>query len=577
MQKKNTLVYLLRPYTIPIVIGFFGALAFSGLAILPPLLMRNLVDKVVMPGDWSKLPFVASCIILLPIVSALLRFINVNLIVQTSYRFMGLLRRKLFEKILSLSPRYFSHTSSGTISGRLMDDVNVLQRLLTANTIQMFVDALVFIAALVIAFVISWQLALVLALIILLYVLTFMVFSTKIKNATQEYRRHYDGISGRLLETLSGVKQVRIYNREEHETQRFLSSMEEGLDHALEGSLNMIQQDIICSAVSAAGVLAIMFYGSILVLLGKLTCGDLLAMNTFVWMTINPASNFASMAGQLQETFVSVRRIKDLFNEQADICSEPGALKIPPREGAIRFDNVRFSYVPGVPLYDKLGFSIPAGTSVALVGPTGCGKTTLVSLLMRYWDIEEGAIYLDDVNIRSLHVRTLRTLFGVVPQTPFVFEGTLRENIVYGRPTVTTQQVLEAAANAELNRLIERLPDGIDTVLGSYGIKLSVGEKQRVSIARAIVTDPLILIMDEATSALDSESEELIQIALAKILKTRTSIVIAHRLTTITSADQILVIDKGAIVEQGNHEQLVQNLSGLYSRFYNELAGGKAV
>jgi ATP-binding cassette subfamily B protein len=263
-----------------------------------------------------------------------------------------------------------------------------------------------------------------------------------------------------------------------------------------------------------------------------------------------------------------------MIAEKPEISSAPDAPEFVPREGRVEFKDVTFSYAPDVPLYRGLSLSVEPGMTVALVGQTGCGKTTFTSLLMRYWDIQDGAILIDGQNIKEVQLESLRRQFGVVLQAPVIFDGTVRENIAYGLPSSTSDdRIIEAAKAAEIYSSIMRLPEGLDTMVGTEGVKLSVGEKQRLSIARAIIKDPLILIMDEATSSLDSESEALIQKALDTVLKGRTSFVVAHRLSTITNADMIVVMDKGAIIEKGRHDELMEIDGGHYRKLYEELRG----
>jgi ATP-binding cassette subfamily B protein len=237
----------------------------------------------------------------------------------------------------------------------------------------------------------------------------------------------------------------------------------------------------------------------------------------------------------------------------------------------VEFRDVHFAYTPEQPLYSGLSLKVEPGSTVALVGPTGCGKSSFVSLLMRLWDVQKGAILIDGVDIRTVELGSLRRLFGVVLQDPLLFDGTLAANIAYGRPGATREEIEKAARSAEIYEKAAQLPDGFDTVIGSRGVKLSVGEKQRVSIARAILTDPVILIMDEATSALDSESERLIQKSLARVLEGRTSFIIAHRLSTVTEADMIVVMEDGAIIETGTHEELVAREDSVYRRYHRTL------
>jgi ABC-type multidrug transport system fused ATPase/permease subunit len=310
-----------------------------------------------------------------------------------------------------------------------------------------------------------------------------------------------------------------------------------------------------------------------MVLHGRISYGDYLAIMAYVWMSIDPVTRLTNMAGQLAETMVSVRRIAELLSEEPEITSPARPVRLARVSGRVEFTDVHFAYEAESPLYRGLSLTVEAGATVALVGPTGCGKSTLVSLLMRHWDVQKGRILIDGVDVRERDLRELRGQFGVVLQDPVVFDGTLAYNIAYGAPHATAAEIERAARTAEIHELAMSLPDGFDTLIGSEGVKLSVGEKQRVSIARAILKDPAILIMDEATSALDSHSEALIQRALERVLKDRTAFVIAHRLSTITSADMIVVMDKGAIVEQGTHAELMRIEGGLYERLYRELLG----
>jgi ATP-binding cassette subfamily B protein len=329
----------------------------------------------------------------------------------------------------------------------------------------------------------------------------------------------------------------------------------------------------VCTFIAGFGSAAVTILGLFRVLEGTLQYGDVFAVNQFVWMALNPAIRITNMAGQLTETFVSVRRVLEVLDEVPSVSPNLDEPAIKAGEGRVEFDKVDFAYVPSAPLYRGLSLTVPAGSTVALVGHTGCGKTTLTTLLMRHWDIQGGEIRIDGQNIAKVNLRSLRRQFGVVLQDPVVFDGTLFENIAYGEPDADEQAVLEAAQAAELGSLLERLPDGLLTEVGTHGIKLSVGEKQRISIARAIVRDPLILIMDEATSSLDSESEALIQRALERVLTGRTSFVVAHRLSTIVGADAIVVMDSGRIVEKGRHEELMQIENGSYRKLYEELRG----
>jgi len=575
MQSFRTFLSYVKPYRRQVVFIFIATICFTGLNLVPPLLIRFLANRVIVPGNWHLLPWMAGAIAMVPITSAGIRFANAWLIMYTGRRMMMDLRMAVYRRALELDMQYHTDHSGGAVVVRMMDDVNRLQRLMTDDTVRMAIDSIVFFFSVSFVFWVSPWLGGILLGFILLYVLVYKFFSRRIRLATRAFREVYDRVAGRLSETIEGVHQVRIYNTEERETALFLDRTAESLDRQLASRMASVSLGTVCQGIAGYGSTVIVALTAYFVIRGAATLGDVLAVNSYIWMAIGPAIHLTQILGELTETSVSLDRIAEVLNTRPAIRSRPGAPKIYARRGEVEFRNVRFSYTPDVPLYRDLSLRIPAGKTVALVGPTGCGKTTFTSLLMRYWDVQSGAILIDGVDIRTVDLRSLRKLFGVVLQDPVIFEGTLAENIAYGKPDASREQIVRAARAAEIYEMALALPNGFDTVLGTGGVQLSVGERQRVSIARAILKDPLILIMDEATSSLDSRSEALIQKALARVLANRTSIVIAHRLSTITRADLIVVMDNGAIVEMGRHEELMAIRGGFYRKLYEALAGGQ--
>ncbi len=556
-----------------VLLGIFATFVLTGLVLTPPLLMRYLVDRVVTPRAWELLPLIAGAIALVPIFSMLVRFANVWTIMYVGRRVMADLRLSMYRKVLNLDMGYHTDHSSGAIVARLMDDVNRLQRMLTQDTVQMIQDAIVFVFSLAFVFWRSTWLGGLLVGFILLYFFVYRFFSHRIRLATRAFRRLYDQIASRLSETIYGVRQVRIYNNEERETELFLDRTGRSLDRELDSRMGSVTLGTTCQGIAGYGSTVVVALGAYFVLKGRMSLGDIIAINTYIWMAIRPALHLTQIIGELTETMVSVDRVVEVIEAEPQIRSRPGAPRITPRGGAVEFRDVTFSYEPDVPLFKDLSLTIESGKTVALVGPTGCGKTTFTSLLMRHWDVQEGAILVDGVDIRTVELRSLRRLFGVVLQDPVIFGGTLADNIAYSRPGASRAEIESAARSAEIHELAMSLSGGFDTIIGSEGIQLSVGEKQRVSIARAILKDPLILIMDEATSSLDSRSEALIQKALTRVLKGRTSIIVAHRLSTVTGADLIVVMDNGRIVQTGSHEQLMQVEGGVYRELYDQLLG----
>ncbi|MDA1087323.1 MAG: ABC transporter ATP-binding protein [Verrucomicrobia bacterium] len=548
-----------------------GVALYTTLSVLPPLLLRYLIDDVIRAEAWHLLVIVAALLLAIPVVAASVNFVSVWILTIASRHFLHDLRMALYRKILTLNMGFHSEHSSGALAGRLIDDIGMLHMIIGQGTLQIVVDVVVFTFAIFIALTISLPLTLMLLAAVSLYTFIYRYFSRKICVASASYRTLYDEITGRMQETVAGVRQVRIYNRESSESGQFLDRTGRSLDRAFEARTGSIGLSTVCAAVQQVATSVIVFAGAWMVLRQTLTYGDLFAFGSYMAFVFSPAVRMLDVAGQLEESMVSARRIVDILHEDPVVHDRPGAVDKPRGNGLIEFRDVHFGYTEDHLLYRGLNLRIEAGSSVAVVGPTGCGKTTLTALLMRHWDVHEGAIQIDGVELRDIPLRCLRRHFGLVLQDPVVFTGTFAENISYGLPKAKREDVERAARTAEIHDTIIGYPGGYDTLLGHYGIQLSRGERQRVSIARAILRDPEILIMDEATSALDSESEALIQKAMARVLKGRTSIVIAHRLSTIMRADQILVMRDGVVVAAGTHAQLLAIPDGLYRRLYEQL------
>jgi ABC-type multidrug transport system fused ATPase/permease subunit len=564
----------IRPYRRRLVVSLVATGLYTALMLLPPLAIGYYVDNVIVPKNRSLLLPALAILVALPVMGSLIRFGAMMSILLAGRRLLADVRTTLYERVLALGMQFHGTSASGAVVGRIMSDVNMMQRLLTSNTVQILVDLVTFCFALTVAFILSWQQATILCCLLILYLFVYWRYSKRIAHSTKLYRGIYDEIGGRLQETVAGVRQVRIYNREEWENDQFLGRTNDSLQKMLNTRVSSISMNTACMMIAGFGSTLIITLNAYFILTGRMPLGHLLAFDAYVWMAIHPAIRLTMLAGELAETFVSVDRIGEVLDKPIDILSVPGAPDLKRGPGAVGFEDIVFSYGAGTPLYQGLSLRVPAGSTVALVGHTGCGKTTLTALLMRYWDIQSGSITIDGVDIRTVDLKSLRRRFGVVLQDSLIFDGTLAENIAYSQPSATRLDIEEAAKAAEIYEMAVALPDGFDTVIGTHGIKLSVGEKQRVSIARAILRDPAILIMDEATSSLDSESEALIQKSLARVLRGRTSLVIAHRLSTITKADMIVVMDKGRILETGTHAELLQRDDSPYRALYEEMLSG---
>jgi len=324
---------------------------------------------------------------------------------------------------------------------------------------------------------------------------------------------------------------------------------------------------ILSSLITWSTYSGVILYGTILAIQGSVTYGIVTAVTAFAMRLLMPAAMLAELANQLQQASVSMDRIFELMHAEPDVIENPG-LKLPALSGEVCFRNVCFQYEPNKPVLQNLNLIVRPGQTVAFVGQTGCGKSTIINLIYRYYDIDSGVVTIDGHDVRSFDTRWYRRNLAMVPQEPIILDATIEDNISYGRPSATKQEIKKAANMAELDEVIDRLDRGMQTVLGDEGAKLSVGEKQRLCIARAILADPAILILDEATSSLDTHSEAMIQLAMKRVMAKRTSFVVAHRLSTIVNADLIVVLEAGRVAEMGNHAQLMEKAGGKYRQLY---------
>ncbi len=567
--------HVLKPYLRPFKKRLLTAIAatalFNVLALCPPLIFRYLIDRVVATEQWHRLAAVLIIYALTPVLAHVIHFANTQNIIYVAHRFVAGLRLAMYRLLMHLSMRFHTENPTGGKITRIMDDTETVQQLVNGQTIQLLGDMLVYLFSVVVAVSIHPLLGMLLVLVTLLYAGAYRFFSRRISKATHSARRINDELVGRLQETLEGIRHVRIFTQEEQERETYLQRTAEGLSHHFTSGINTVSLSAVCNVIAGYGSTVIYGLAGYFVLQGTMTLGDLLALNTYVWMALHPALRLTSFAGQFAQIRVSLERIAEILNEQPDVDPNADAPSIECPHGNVEFRNVSFRYEADQPLFDGLNLNAKAGKTVALVGHTGCGKTTLTALLMRMWDVQEGAILIDGTDIRQINLRSLRRLFGVVLQSPVVFEGTIAENIAYGRPAASAQEIEDAARAAEVLEFAGRMPEGLQTALGSYGIKLSLGQKQRISIARALLRNPRILVMDEATSSLDSEAEAAIQRALKRVLQGRTSFIVAHRLSTIINADAIVVMQHGKIIEEGSHEQLMTNPDGYYRMLYEKM------
>jgi ABC-type multidrug transport system fused ATPase/permease subunit len=515
------------------------------------------------PEKLKEIGFLLGAILL---VQAILSFFRIYLFEYVSQHAMAAIRSALYKKIITLPIRFFEENRTGNLTSRLSSDVSQLQDAL-ANQLAFFVRQLVLpIVCIPILLSVSWRLALIIIAILPVLVLTAVVFGRFIRKISRKAQDELAESNTTAEETFLAVDVVKAFTNEAYETKRY-------------GVINQNVANIgLYAAKYRAGFVSFIIFVMFGAIVGMVYAGvsevakDNLSMGKlieFFFLTIFIGSSLAGLSESysvLQKTVGASERINEILNEPSEVNIEDESLKASV-QGNVKFDKVHFAYPSraDMPLFSGLSFEAKAGQKIALVGPSGSGKSTIIKLLTGLYPYNSGEISIDGKAIESYNLTGLRKNFGTVPQETILFGGSIRDNIAYGKPTATEQEIIHAAKQANALEFIESFPEKMNTLVGERGIKLSGGQKQRIAIARALLRDPRILILDEATSALDSESEKLVKEALKELMKNRTTFIIAHRLSTIREADNILVINKGKIVEQGTHQELSQMQNGLYS------------
>ena len=565
-----------RPYAprLATALGLTVLLAFLEMA--PPLITMYIVDEVIVVGRWEMLEAALALLILAPALAAGLRVVNAFTFSYVSNRLIMNVRLTLYEHVFRLSLGYHEKMGTGKVMSRLMGDVATVRQMVSMQMLRVITDFVSIIAAVAICYGLNWKLALLMTVLIPLYFFNYRIFVGPIRVSSRRWRRKMDDVSVGLQERLSGAMLVKAYGRERREDRAFATETRESLTFAMQTQTHRASANTGFWVVSGVRNTLIFCLGCYFVIQGEMTYGAVMAFLSYAMRVFQPILNLMNVGILFEQMMVSVDRIYEVLDHPVAIRDAAHAVDLPPIRGQVVFDRVWFEYNAGEPVLKNICLDVKPGQMVALVGHTGCGKSTLTSLLMRYYDVSEGVITVDGHDIRDVRLKSLRKQVGQVLQDSVLFNMTLRENLCYGNSQVSDRELIDAARVGEIHEFAMRTRDGYNSKVGDDGIKLSVGEKQRLAIARAVLTDPAIMILDEATSALDSLSEALIQKAMANVLKGRTSFVIAHRLSTVVNADLILVMDQGEIVERGNHESLMQIRNGKYKYLIDQQFSGSA-
>jgi ATP-binding cassette subfamily B protein len=556
-----------RPYRTQLIASMLFLFVDTATDLVGPYILKTAIDRYITGKDLAGLTNIVLVYVAVNMVNFFTSHRQLYLMSGIGQRIIYKLREEMFSRLQRLSFKFYSENITGSIVSRLTNDVDSLQELLTSGILSVISDAITVVGVFIIMVWMSLQLTVVSMVIVPMILALIYIFQRKAKSAYLATRQKMAGVTAKLGESIMGMRVIQSFTRESDQQQAFGQANIENLQANLLAAKILAIFPASIEVISAVGTCVVLWYGGLQVLSGAITIGTIVAFMSYLTMFFRPLLTLSIFYTNLQSAMAGTERVFELIDAPIDIADKSGAVELKKLRGEISLEGVSFGYDPKLLVLNNINLRIPSNETLAIVGPTGAGKTTLINLVCRFYDPTVGSIKVDGYDLRDVKLQSLHRQIGIVLQEPFLFSGSVKENIGYSRPNVSDREIVEAAKAVGAHDFIEKLPSSYDTIIREGATNLSIGQRQLISFARALLADPRILIMDEATSSVDPYTELLIRRALESLLKNHTSLIIAHRLSTVRNADRIVVLDQGKIVEEGTHDQLVAR-RGLYARLY---------